>query len=118
MPSSGRSLASQITILITTVLSALLMSHAVEIAPIADQIEAVQGLLERLLPPHHVAIFRLSILSEISNESAALFEVSVDPTGGSVDVKGTSGVGMPSCLLVLICCNAGIPAKSAQLCRH
>ena len=66
----------------------------------ADQIEAVQGLLERLLPDH-AAMFRLSILSEAPHESAALFEVSVDPTG-TVHVQGTSGVGMPSCLLCTI----------------
>ena len=74
-------------------LGMLLVSQAVQVAPMADQVEAVQGLLERLLPHGHAAFFQLHLRKEALEEAAAFFEVSVDPTG-IVHVKGTSGVSL------------------------
>ena len=87
----GQSWFSPCGLLISVLLGALMVSHAVNL-PMADQIEAVQGLLERLLPDH-AALFRLYIHGEASEGVAACFEVSIDPTG-TIHVEGTSGVGL------------------------
>ena len=56
---------------------------------IATQIEAVEGLLQRLVPDQ-AALFSLHIADSPQEGDTAFFEVHVDPSG-TVNVQGTSG---------------------------
>ena len=55
---------------------------------ISDEIEAVKGLLQRVLPEHQ-HLFDFQILSDCNEVYAACFEVQLD--GNRITVRGSSG---------------------------